>query len=475
MSCRSRPSCAARPTLLLAAGATGKPINVKKGQFLAPWDMKNVAAKIASTGNEQILLCERGASFGYNTLVVDMRALPIMAQTGYPVVFDATHAVATAGRARRPLRAASANSPRAGPRRRRGRRRRGLHRNPPGPRPRTLRGPRPCCRCKRLPELLETLVAFDRLAKAAPAQLDLMRRSAMTAIADIHAREILDSRGNPTVEVEVTLDSGTIGRAAVPSGASTGAHEAVEKRDGGPRFGGRGVRQAVDAVNGEIFDALSGLRCRGPAGDRPGDDRARRHAEQGAARRQRDPRGQPRLRQGGRRRSRRTALPLCRRRLRPHLAGADDEHRQWRCARRQPDRHPGIHGHAGRRRSAPRRFASVSEIFHALRKKLADAGHNTNVGDEGGFAPNLASTEAALDFIMQAIEAAGYRPGEEVVLALDPAASEFYRDGPIASRARARRSMRPGSSPTGPISSTATRSSRSRTAWPKMIGTAGAC
>ncbi len=101
--------------LLLAAGATGKPINVKKGQFLAPWDMKNVAAKIASTGNQQILLCERGASFGYNTLVVDMRSLPIMAQTGYPVVFDATHAVATAGRARRPLRAASANLPRYWP------------------------------------------------------------------------------------------------------------------------------------------------------------------------------------------------------------------------------------------------------------------------------------------------------------------------------------------------------------------------
>src|ERR1700719_2009946 len=97
MFCRPPPFLCPQPDLLLAAGATGKPVNVKKGQFLAPWDMKNVAAKIASTGNEQILLCERGASFGYNTLVVDMRALPIMAQTGYPVVFDATHSVAQPG------------------------------------------------------------------------------------------------------------------------------------------------------------------------------------------------------------------------------------------------------------------------------------------------------------------------------------------------------------------------------------------
>ena len=171
----------------------------------------------------------------------------------------------------------------------------------------------------------------------------------MTAIADIHAREILDSRGNPTVEVEVTLETGVIGRAAVPSGASTGAHEAIEKRDGGPRFGGRGVRQAVEAANGEIFDALSGFdaedqlaidrvlveldgtpnKCRLGANAILGVSLAcakAAAAEAGDA-----------------------ALPLCRRRLRPHPAGADDEHHQWRGARRQPDRHPGIHGDAGRR------------------------------------------------------------------------------------------------------------------------------
>ncbi len=127
--------------LLLAAGRTGKAVNIKKGQFLAPWDMKNVRGKVASTGNERILLCERGASFGYNTLVVDMRALPVMAQTGYPVVFDATHSVAAAGRPGRPLGRRARIRPGAGARRGRGRRRRGVHRNPSGPRPRALRGP----------------------------------------------------------------------------------------------------------------------------------------------------------------------------------------------------------------------------------------------------------------------------------------------------------------------------------------------
>jgi 2-dehydro-3-deoxyphosphooctonate aldolase (KDO 8-P synthase) len=156
--------------LLLAAGATGKPINVKKGQFLAPWDMKNVAAKIASTGNERILLCERGASFGYNTLVVDMRALPIMAQTGYPVVFDATHAVAQPGglgdrsggeRQFAPVLARAAVAV-------------GIaaifietHQDPDRA---PCEGPT-MVPLKALPELLETLIAFDRLAKARPACL----------------------------------------------------------------------------------------------------------------------------------------------------------------------------------------------------------------------------------------------------------------------------------------------------------------
>jgi len=159
--------------LLLAAGATGKPVNVKKGQFLAPWDMQNVATKIASTGNERILLCERGASFGYNTLVVDMRALPIMAQTGYPVVFDATHAVAQPGalgdrsggeREFAPVLARAAVAV-------------GIaavfietHQDPDHTT--GAEGPT-MVPLKALPGLLETLVAFDRLAKASPAQLGL--------------------------------------------------------------------------------------------------------------------------------------------------------------------------------------------------------------------------------------------------------------------------------------------------------------
>jgi 2-dehydro-3-deoxyphosphooctonate aldolase (KDO 8-P synthase) len=155
--------------LLLAAGATGKPVNVKKGQFLAPWDMKNVAAKIASTGNEQILLCERGASFGYNTLVVDMRALPIMAQTGYPVVFDATHAVAQPGG----LGDRSGGEREFGPVLARAAAAIGVaaifletHQDPDHAT--TAEAPT-MLPLKALPELIETLVALDRVAKARPA------------------------------------------------------------------------------------------------------------------------------------------------------------------------------------------------------------------------------------------------------------------------------------------------------------------
>jgi enolase len=251
----------------------------------------------------------------------------------------------------------------------------------------------------------------------------------MTAIADIHAREILDSRGNPTVEVEVTLDGGTIGRAAVPSGASTGAHEAIEKRDGGQRFGGRGVLQAVEAVNGEIFDALSGF----DAADQLALDRVLIGLD-----------GTPNKARLGANAILGVSLAAAK------AAAADLAQPLYRYvggvfARTLPVPmmniiNGGVHadnpidiqefmvmpvGAA----SATEAIRAGSEIFHALRKKLADAGHNTNVGDEGGFAPNLASADAALGFIMQAIEAAGYHPGDDVVLALDPAASEFYRDG----------------------------------------------
>jgi enolase len=218
----------------------------------------------------------------------------------------------------------------------------------------------------------------------------------MTEIVDIIAREILDSRGNPTVEVDVILEDGSMGRAAVPSGASTGAHEAVEKRDGDKsRYGGKGVRTAVDAVNGEIYDALSGLRRRGPAADRPPADRAGRHEEQEPAGRQRDPGRQPGHAKAAAssRRCRSTSTSAG---SRPGAAGADDEHHQRRGPRRQSDRHPGVHDPADRRDTFAEGLRMGAEIFHALKKALHDAGHNTNVGDEGGFAPNIAGAKEAL-------------------------------------------------------------------------------
>jgi enolase len=264
---------------------------------------------------------------------------------------------------------------------------------------------------------------------SSPVMTIAFARDTMTAIADIHAREILDSRGNPTVEVEVTLDGGTVGRAAVPSGASTGAHEAIEKRDGGSRFGGRGVREAVAAVNGEIFDALSGF----DAADQLLIDRTLVELD-----------GTPNKARLGANAILGVSLAAAK------AAAADLDQPLFRYvggvfARTLPVPmmnilNGGVHADnpidIQEFMVMPVGAASIadavragSEIFHTLRRKLADAGLNTNVGDEGGFAPNLASADAALGFVMQAIEAAGYHPGDDVVLALDPAASEFYREG----------------------------------------------
>lgn len=251
----------------------------------------------------------------------------------------------------------------------------------------------------------------------------------MTAIADIHAREILDSRGNPTVEVEVTLDSGAVGRAAVPSGASTGAHEAVEKRDGGARYGGRGVREAVGAVNGEIFDALGGF----DAADQLRIDRTLIELD-----------GTPNKARLGANAVLGVSL-ACAKASAIELDMPLYRYVGGVFARTLPvpmmnivnggvhaDNPIDIQEFMIMPVGAPSCTDAIrmgSEVFHALRKKLHDAGHNTNVGDEGGFAPNLASADEALRFVMQAIEAAGYRPGDDVVLALDPASTEFYRDG----------------------------------------------
>ena len=251
----------------------------------------------------------------------------------------------------------------------------------------------------------------------------------MSAIIDIVGREILDSRGNPTVEVDVTLDSGAFGRAAVPSGASTGAHEAVERRDGGARYLGKGVLDAVDAVNGDIFDALSGLDA---------DDQARidgimcdldgtpNKANLGAnailgvslavAKAAAVDAGLPLYRYVGGVGARTLPVPMMN--IVNGGAHADNpiDIQEFMIMPVRAD-------------SFREALRMGAEVFHTLRGALKDAGHNTNVGDEGGFAPMLNSADEAMGFVMKAIEAAGYCPGEDIYLALDPASTEFYRDG----------------------------------------------
>jgi enolase len=252
----------------------------------------------------------------------------------------------------------------------------------------------------------------------------------MSAIAEVRAREILDSRGNPTVEVDVELDSGAKGRAAVPSGASTGAHEAVELRDGDKkRYGGKGVLKALQAVNGEIMDLLAGLE----ALDQIKIDRAMIDLD-----------GTPNKGRLGANAILGVSLAVakaaaaeCRLPLYRYVGGSQASVLPVPLMNI-------INGgvHADNPIDIQEfmimpvkadRFAEAlrmgSEVFHALRGQLHEAGHNTNVGDEGGFAPNLASADEALTFIMKAIERAGYKPGEDVMLALDPASTEFFKDG----------------------------------------------
>ena len=252
----------------------------------------------------------------------------------------------------------------------------------------------------------------------------------MTAIIDIHGREILDSRGNPTVEVDVTLETGATGRAAVPSGASTGVHEAVELRDGDKgRYLGKGVTQAVDAVNGELFDALSGMEAEEQVvldqtmielDGTENKGRLGANAILGVslavAKAAADEAGLPLYRYVGGSFARDLPVPMMN--IINGGAHADNpiDIQEFMI---MPVAAETV-GEAVR---------MGAEVFHALKKKLSDAGHGTNVGDEGGFAPNLSSTDEALGFVMKAIEAAGYSPGDEVVLALDSASSEFFKNG----------------------------------------------
>jgi enolase len=252
----------------------------------------------------------------------------------------------------------------------------------------------------------------------------------MSAIIDIHARQILDSRGNPTVEVDVSLESGATGRAAVPSGASTGAHEAVELRDGDKKkYGGKGVLKAVESVNGEIFDAISGLEASNQLHiDRTMIDldgtsnKARLGANAilgvslAVAKAAAAEAGLPLYRYiGG---TQASTLPVPMMNIINGGVHADNpiDFQEFMIV-------PW---------AAPTCADAIrwgSEVFHALKAQLKASGHNTNVGDEGGFAPNLASAEAALDAIVAAIGKAGFKPGEEVALALDPASTEFFKDG----------------------------------------------
>jgi enolase len=248
----------------------------------------------------------------------------------------------------------------------------------------------------------------------------------MTAIATVVGREILDSRGNPTVEVDVVLTTGAFGRAAVPSGASTGAHEAHELRDGGKRYGGKGVQRAVEAVNGEIREALTGF----DAGDQRGLDRRLCEldgtdnkkrlganailgvslATAKAAARDHD---QPLYRYLGGEAA--TLLPVPMMNILNGGAHADNpiDFQEFMIA---PVGAPNF----------AEALRMGAEVFHALKAALKAAGHNTSVGDEGGFAPNLASTRQALDFVVAAIGAAGFKPGTDIYLALDVAATELY-------------------------------------------------
>ena len=251
----------------------------------------------------------------------------------------------------------------------------------------------------------------------------------MAAIIDIIGREILDSRGNPTVEVDVLLEDGALGRAGVPSGASTGAHEAVELRDGGSRYKGKGVQKAVASVNGEIFDAIGGMDAseqiqidRAMIALDGTDNKSRLGANAilgvslAVAKAEAASLGQPLFRYVGGPAARILPVPMM------NIVNGG-EHADNPIDIQEFMIMPVSAG------SIADAVRMGSEVFHTLKGELKAAGHNTNVGDEGGFAPNLASTEEAIGFIMKAIEKAGYKPGEDICRALDAASTEFFRNG----------------------------------------------
>ena len=251
----------------------------------------------------------------------------------------------------------------------------------------------------------------------------------MSSIIDITGRQIFDSRGNPTVEVDVVLDDGSFGRAAVPSGASTGAHEAIELRDGGKDFLGKGVTKAVDFVNGEIFDEVQGMDALDQIGiDRamieldgtPNKGRLGANAILGVslavAKAAAESSGLPLFRYVGGPNAH--VLPVPMMNIINGGAHADNPIDMQEFMILPVGAESMAHA-----------VQIGSEVFHTLKKSLAADGHNTSVGDEGGFAPNLSSAEAALEYIVKSIEKAGYTPGEDVCLGLDCAATEYFKGG----------------------------------------------
>ena len=252
----------------------------------------------------------------------------------------------------------------------------------------------------------------------------------MSAIVDIHAREILDSRGTPTVEAEVVLQSGAFGRAAVPSGASTGVHEAVELRDGDKsRFGGKGVLKAVENVNDKIYDALAGYEAEDQIDidstmiDLDGTENkgnlganAILAVSLAVAKAQAEEAGLPLYRYLGGTMARTLPVPMMNILNGGKHADNPIDIQEFMIMPVSAD-------------SIKEAIRMGAEIFQTLKKNLKSAGQNTNVGDEGGFAPNLKSADEALTFIVNAIKDAGYKPGEDVVLAIDAASSEFYENG----------------------------------------------
>ena len=379
--------------------------------------MQNVVDKARSTGNQAIMVCERGFSFGYNNLVSDMRSLAVMRATGCPVVFDATHSVQLPGgqgsasggqREFMPVLARAAVAAGIA----------GLFMET-HPRP----GAGALGRPERLAAAAHGAAAEDAHGARPCRQERALRGSAvagsedlMSRIIDVRGREIMDSRGNPTVEADVVLDSGVRGRAAVPSGASTGTREAVELRDGDQkRYGGKGVLKAVEHVNSVLKSALLGQDPRDQACLDATHDRARRHGQQRPPGRERDACrvARERARRGAGCETAAVPLPRAARR------------RQGEPVMPVPMMNI-INGGAHANNSldiqefmilpvgAPNFREALrygAEVFHTLKKLLAQRDLSTAVGDEGGFAPDLESNEAALKLILQAIEKAGYKPG----------------------------------------------------------------